>query len=440
MMMGLSIAQAVRQSNLGWLPRAPAGGVPKLALDFAGYRAALNGSAVPLLTQLTATRADATTCATYTNAAGIIQLAPANVLRFDRSGAPGMLGEGARTNLLLRSEEFDNASWSKATCSITANQLVSPDGTVDADLYTASGANGIASQVATISAASTNTVSCYFKAGSANFVRFRIVGGADIKSVYFNLATGAVGSTDAPGAEITAFSGQIAAAANGFYRCIATITTATVTALTVGFVAAQSNAGNSAASDTIYAWGAQCELGANASTYIPTTTVAVTRAIDLIRLSDAALTAGLSATEGTWLIDMAVDATTPSDAVLGGLSNNTPTTNDTMWTRAPSGLISSVVRSSAVDQTSFGTVLGNTRPARTKHAFAFRANDTCSATKGVAQTTDVTVTLPVAAMDRFWFLGAPWGGGSGNSPFSTMSAAYFWPTRLVNSDLVALSA
>jgi hypothetical protein len=40
----------------------------------------------------------------------------------------------ARYNLLTYSEQFDNAAWSKSSCSITPNQEVAPDGTTTVDL------------------------------------------------------------------------------------------------------------------------------------------------------------------------------------------------------------------------------------------------------------------------------------------------------------------
>jgi hypothetical protein len=57
--------------------------------------------------------------ATRVNEAGLVELVP--------------------YNLLLRSQEFDNAAWTKSASSIAPNEIVSPDGKMDADLLTASG-------------------------------------------------------------------------------------------------------------------------------------------------------------------------------------------------------------------------------------------------------------------------------------------------------------
>lgn len=48
----------------------------------------------------------------------------------------------SRVNLLTYSEEFDNAAWTKANATVTANTHVAPDGTTTADTYASAGAIG----------------------------------------------------------------------------------------------------------------------------------------------------------------------------------------------------------------------------------------------------------------------------------------------------------
>jgi hypothetical protein len=48
----------------------------------------------------------------------------------------------ARVNLLTRTEEFDNAAWTKAGASVTANSVVAPDGTTTADTLIESATTG----------------------------------------------------------------------------------------------------------------------------------------------------------------------------------------------------------------------------------------------------------------------------------------------------------
>jgi hypothetical protein len=73
----------------------------------------------------------------------------ATTLRLDylNSNTPlGLYIEDARTNALLRSQEFDNASWTKTSVTVTADNGAGFLGTTTADKLAATGANGNVSQ------------------------------------------------------------------------------------------------------------------------------------------------------------------------------------------------------------------------------------------------------------------------------------------------------
>ena len=65
-------------------------------------------------------------------------------------GADGYLHDSK--NVCLQSQTFDNASWTKTSCTATANQAVAPDGTTTADAVedAAAGAAGYISQAVTV--------------------------------------------------------------------------------------------------------------------------------------------------------------------------------------------------------------------------------------------------------------------------------------------------
>jgi hypothetical protein len=91
----------------------------------------------------TFTRADAATCATFSDRDGTLRVAEANKVRIewvdlDADGireTPVVLLEGSRPNSALRSEELDNAAWVNVTGTpvVTANDATAPDGTTTAD-------------------------------------------------------------------------------------------------------------------------------------------------------------------------------------------------------------------------------------------------------------------------------------------------------------------
>lgn len=93
-----------------------------------------------------------------------------NVRRIEDRGdglGPMLLVEGSRQNLLLRNQEFDNASWTKgAGCTVTADQSAAPDGTVVADRVQSSSGNSGATQNAVILNGSTYAITAYQRAVS----------------------------------------------------------------------------------------------------------------------------------------------------------------------------------------------------------------------------------------------------------------------------------
>jgi hypothetical protein len=94
--------------------------------------------------------------------------------RFDHDPATGasrgLLIEEARTNLLERSAEFDNAYWEKSGSTSAANTSTAPDGTTSADRIseTSDLAGHFVKRTISVVSGTTYTLSVFAKAGSAN--------------------------------------------------------------------------------------------------------------------------------------------------------------------------------------------------------------------------------------------------------------------------------
>ena len=157
------------------------------------------------------------------------------------------LVEKVRTNLILQSQTFDNASWGKDTTTVTANAEVAPDGTLTADTMTISTDASRVTQGPTIGAGSF-TASVYVKIISqttAGDVRFLGVVDGSVVNVNFTPTNqwARYTATFTASTQITSF--QLRGATSGF----------------VG---------------TIAIWGFQLEASDfGATPYIPTTTAAV---------------------------------------------------------------------------------------------------------------------------------------------------------------------
>ena len=246
-----------------------------------------------LLAPLTLTRAQLAGVQSSATAVGgaTLSLFGADVPRFSGT-ARRLLIEGQRTNAVLRSAEFDNASWTKTNGSITGTTASAPDGSASGDTFepAASTAFHGCQQSVTVTASTPNIVSVWAKSAGAPFVQVVYDNGASVGGwVNVNLSTGAImrGPEAAGGA--TGITGAVQAFGNGWYRISVGAThTGTTGRILVCPLPAGQNAASinpsvtTAATDAIIVWGAQIEAGAFASTYISTTNAAATRGADLV--------------------------------------------------------------------------------------------------------------------------------------------------------------
>lgn len=255
----------------------------------------------------------------YTNLDGTLTSFASGALR---RGTRGVLIEGARTNLLLRSQEFDNASWTQSRATVTANAVAAPDGTTTADKLiedaTAANDHRVFQNVTTTAAAW--TVSIFFKQAERNWAYIRINNSGSVQRfAFFNLATGAVGTTS------LGITATISARSDGWYFCTATIATALAGSNPILFGTASADNtpiydGNGTSG--VYIWQADAQLGAFASSPIVTTTASATRAADVLTC-----TAGVSYPLSLWAeFERAVD-TGGAEYVLsmqgsGGVANS----------------------------------------------------------------------------------------------------------------------
>lgn len=197
----------------------------------------------------------------------------------------GYVAEGQRTNLLLRSEEFDNAAWTKTDTTITADNTTSPDGTANADLLTTgvAGTQNVAQNV-TATADVSYSVSVFVKMGNTRWFNISFNNGANIVRGFFDLQNGVVGSTTVGGTGASATI-QMKGYPNGWYRCILNgIVGSGATTITILLRMATADGDPTPVNNsTRYQWGAQFENNATfASTYIPTAGSTVTRNADVL--------------------------------------------------------------------------------------------------------------------------------------------------------------
>ena len=339
------------------------------------------------------------TTATRVNSAGLIESVAINVPRLDYpplGGCPRILIEPERTNLVLYSEQFDNASWNKINTTVTANTTTAPDGTTTADTITGTGILGlrlIQTNTISFTTLTSYSLSVFAKKGTNDFIQLiasNFVGGMYAN---FNLNTGVVGTLGTttgtnPTSSITNYG-------NGWYRCTMNFTT-TATTTQVGSIAIVTSASAARAESntlttSVFLWGAQLALGGYSTSYIPTVASTVTRNADVI--SKTGISSLIGQAEGTMFFD-------------GIVNNIQNTTGNILNTNKNPSTISSIAltKIKATNKIRFEQFLGNgtfdtiellstnsfANGIRTKVAIRYKSGDFAMYINGIQEATSAS--------------------------------------------------
>ena len=363
---------------------------------------------------LTVTRA---TTARRVNSAGLISSVANNVPRLDYTNGtcPSILVEPQRTNLILRSQEIDNASWNKDNSGtgilpvVTANYTTAPDGTNTADRVQFS---NIGKTLTTdysligqypITLGGTGTFTIYLKSNTSSNQNVLCYWGAGEGNVFsvtpqwqrFTLPNLSIG-----------LAGIALGSRGGF-----------------GFTA-----GGDQTLD-ISIWGAQLEAGSYPTSYIPTTSASVTRNADVI--SKTGISSLIGQTEGTLFLDTIINnLSTPTNfSVLCYLKGS----SELYIEISTSGVITAIFYDGSSTTGSITGSLGFTS-GRHKFAFAYKSNDFIlyvdGAQFGVDTSGLVSGTLTELGLQYYSnnYLGS-----------QKVNTATLFKTRLTNAELAILT-
>lgn len=321
-------------------------------------------------------------------------------------GCPSILLEPQRTNIVLRSQEFDNVSWLKFQVSVTANALTAPDGTLTADLVTVtSDAGNRLNQAVAVTASTKYTFSFYAKAGTletSSYSVYDLTNSANVLKVAYEMT-------------------------EEWQRITSTFTTPVgCTSINIYTTRGQIESG------TYYVWGAQLEAGTYPTSYIPTVALAVARNADVI--SKTGISDLIGQTEGVMFIESAAlfnDLTQRTIAISDGTSNNrlylfySTTSNAISIFGTASGTSFPLGVSYTIsDETQFAKI-----------AVRYRANDISLWVNGEKRGTDLTSQALPINFSRFGFDS----GTGGSVMYAKVKQVQLYKTYLKDAEMESLT-
>ena len=151
--------------------------------------------------------------------AGILEDMP----RLDYSGScPALLLEPQRTNLVSQSEFYGGSDWSRTRCGIVTNtsETLSPEGLYNASKMISNAIQESYAQDNVTLGSTSGTYTFFAKKGDLDYCHALVwdIGASGCRQ-WFNLATGAVGTTTNFGSGYTKVDATIEDYGNGWYRC-----------------------------------------------------------------------------------------------------------------------------------------------------------------------------------------------------------------------------
>jgi hypothetical protein len=409
------------------------GAAPSLLLDF------LSGS---LDSRITFTRAST---ATFFNSSGVLTSASNDVARFDYNPATlaplGLLIEESRTNS-IRNNTMVGAvagtpgtlptNWSGATALTGLTQEVVGTGTESGITYidiklsgTPSGAGVYRYFFEGATTAAALTGQSWSSAWYRKLVAGSLTGISTFGDLYQEFTSAGAFVTEASVNTTSPTASSLASQRGSTTRTLAG-------GATTAFVRSgiQISLTGAAIDITLRIGLPQLELGAFATSVIPTTTTALTRAADVASVNT--LSPWYNAAEGTIY----------AEAVAVGLRNpgaqyqvtlGTSGTNENRI-RFVDGNVAAQIHSSSGETFAYSTAA--TINTAYKTALAYKANDAAAAINGTASATDTSVTLPSALTAMYL----------GQNAVNTqqinghLRRITYYPRRLANAELQSITA
>lgn len=349
--------------------------------------------------------------------------------RFDYNpstlAARGLLIEEARTNYAFYSQTYSNAVWSLSNTSITANSTASPDGGTNGwklEVTVATYPAQIYQSLTTNPAAGTGTDTWILKAGNTNWASISMWDGSTRSENYVNLSTGAVGTLSA-GASM-----KVTALGNGWYSVSVTKTRAANPSYTAVAVVDADGSGAVTLGKFIYIFSTQLELGAFATSYIPTGSSSVARSADSVYMTGSNFSSWYKQSEGTFAFNY---TKTSASSIMMQVANAGGSNYHNFYSYS----LFTICETVNTTQQGLTQLTTSTAGVAQRVAYGYKANDFAGCVDGTSPVVDTSGSVP-NDLNRLSIGLAIVGSGSLNGWIASLT---YYRTRLPNTRLQALT-
>ena len=382
---------------------------------------------------LTFTRAST---ATRVNSSGLIESVATGVPRIDYTGGGcgKLLLEPQRANLALYSEQFDNAAWFKENVTITPNAIASPSGLIDADMLVENSSNAFHAfrNTSAISATvAVHTFSIFLKTAGRRYANlsYNTTISSYVNGFIVDLQDGVITQT------VGTFSvaPSVQNYGNGWFRVsygaaldggsfVYVNGAASSNSLTTAGRAIYIGSGSS----SFYVWGEDLQLGSYPTSYIPTTTTAVTRVADV-----SATATSLFTNEGSIVVDL-TEIGSQNTYVARVLQVYIDVNNVIQLTRLGTTYFFQVYNAGVLE---VNISISSITTLHNKIGIAWKTNDCKIYINGVDKGTDTSCSLTFTP--TYFGIATYFGGGT--NYYANIHSVIAFPTRLSNAELATLT-
>jgi hypothetical protein len=190
----------------------------------------------------------------------------------------------------------------------------------------------------------------------------------------------------------------------------------------------------SSGNGTVNLWGAQMEAGAFATSYIPTVASQVTRAADNASMIGNNFARWYNVNEGTFFAQAMLNRLAGSANDIFNASDNT-FSNQIRFFQTTVLNFGFAISSGGVLQSSSDLLPALTTGTSYKVAGAYQTNNVASINNAISINTDNLAVIPVVNIMRIG------GGATGAVTYNgTIARIGYWPRRLANTELTALTS